>query len=245
MVRRSHILVAMALTLLTCQHARAHFPWLVVAEDAKAALFFGESPGDRAYKLPESLAGAKVYCVDAQGAREDIPLKTTETEKLIGLVSAKPVDRAAHLRSEVTYGVYHGMLLKYYLAYHGAELPKELAASEPAVSDSQADDATPKSPALQAQLAKSADGLTVLVTWQGQPLPDAKVQLFADDGRETASAVTGTEGQVSFANAKLGSQQCFLLVGNTIKDDPGTYEEVPYTSSAHYLTVSFSKPGNS
>jgi hypothetical protein len=235
------MLIAMALTLFSSQHARAHFPWLVVAEDANAVLFFGESPADRAYKLPESLADAKVYCVDTQGTRTDVPLQATETEKLIGLVSEKPVDRAAQLRSEVTYGVYHGMLLKYYLAHYGAELPKELPASVPAATDGERDAVTAKPTALQAQLAKSADGLAVRVTWQGKPLQNAKVQLFADDGRETASAQTNAEGQVSFANSKLGSPQCFLLVGNTIKNDSGTYEDVPYTSSAHYLTVSFGK----
>ena len=83
------VFLALVLGLLI-PRAEAHFPWLIVNEDGKAALFFGESIAERSYKLPPTIAKAKI---NAWAKAKSTKVKTTtlESDEFIGLVSEEKV----------------------------------------------------------------------------------------------------------------------------------------------------------
>ncbi len=58
----------------------AHFPWLVVNADGRVLYFFGENIAERTYKLPPTVAKAKVLSVREDGEVKKIELKETKTE---------------------------------------------------------------------------------------------------------------------------------------------------------------------
>ena len=58
---RFRLLIALSAMSLLAGQAQAHFPWLAVDDDGRALVFFGESPDERNYHLPEALAEAKLY----------------------------------------------------------------------------------------------------------------------------------------------------------------------------------------
>src|SRR5262245_38623768 len=106
---------------------RAHFPWLATDDEGHALLYFGESPQDRAYRLPDAVAGAKVVVRQESGEPATLELAAEESDDFIGRKSAEPIAAGDVLEAEIRYGVYHGMLLDYYARHFPA-----LGASTPA-----------------------------------------------------------------------------------------------------------------
>ncbi len=91
----------------------AHFPWLATDEEGRALMFFGESPSDRTYHLPEAVASAKVVARTGDDTTE-VELAQVEEDDFIGRRSAEPIAKGAALEATVEYGLYHSMLLTYY-----------------------------------------------------------------------------------------------------------------------------------
>jgi hypothetical protein len=225
------MLLAIFAALLSTAKASAHFPWLVVTKEGKAAYFFGETPAERTYKLPPSIAKAEVRRSDDKSGAP-IEMVKVENDQFIGLESAAPVDAQASLVSRVTYGIYQGSRLDYYSLHHGGPLPK--SAPAPAKDDS------PRK--LDAYLVDTDAGVDLYLLWNGKPLAGAEARLFCEDGHEEGAAKTDESGKASFTDAEVEDGINGIMVGHTVKDDSGEIDGKPYKSSAHYLTITFVKP---
>jgi len=246
------ITLAFAVTLLFVSSAWAHFPWLSVDKDGRANFCFGETPAEKSYKLPEPLAKAEVMWLNAKGKVRKVALKKVESEDFIGMTSEKPIKRAKMLMSKVTYGMYAGSRLDYYALYHAGPLPKDRSAyvskAEKKGGKQQAadnkDDEQMKAPLLdlQAQLIDTDEGVDVFVLWKGKPLADVDVKLFCEEGHEEGAAKTDKEGKVSFSDNEVEDGLNGIMLGHKLESDKGELDGKEYTSSSHYLTVTFRDP---
>lgn len=208
--------------------ALAHFPWLVVNSEGKAALFFGENVADRTYKLPDSLLEAKLFAESADEPRE-LSLGHLQTEDFVGMVSKERVPRGVKLTTDVTYGIYHGNRLNYYVSHiHGA-LPVSVGDS----SD------TEFMSVMSAEIVGTASGIDVFASRLGKPLVGVDVHLYCKDGHEEAKAVTNQQGKVSFSNDQLEDGLNGIMFGYTDEDDSGKLGDQEYQSSMHYCTMTF------
>lgn len=211
---------------------QAHFPWLALDKDGKAVLFFGETPAERNYKLPETIAAAKVFTVAADQSQKPVELDKVETDDFIGLASKAAVDKDVNLASEVTYGIYHGTRLTYHVEHHGKALPTALSAeNKPAKG-------------MSAVLVDTDKGVDVYVYYEGKPLTGADVKLFCEEGHEEASAATSKDGKVSFTDKEVEEGLNAILVGTTLNDKSGELDGKAYKSESHYLTVTFQDPND-
>jgi hypothetical protein len=208
---------------------QAHFPWLDVDKEGKAVLFFGETPAERDYKLPESIASAKLFAVEADQSKKPVELNKVETDDFIGLVSNEPVAKEADLASQVTYGIYHGTLLTYHLQHQG-----KLATTHSA--DSKAAEG------LAASIVDTDSGVDVYVSFNGKPLAKADVKLFCEEGHEEGEATTDKDGKVSFTDKQVEEGLNAVLVGTTLDDKSGELNGKQYKSESHYLTATFQDP---
>lgn len=212
--------------------ADAHFPWLVVDEASKANFYFGETPAERAYKLPASLAAAEVQTIAADGTGKKVALEKIDTDNFIGLKSTANIDPQALLTSNVTFGIYQGARLNYYTIHQGGKLPKE-------------GDSLPKLPLdLQARVLSTEKGVIVNVVWQGKPFADQEVQLVDGQGKSKGKARTNKDGQASFSTEQLSSGVNGLVLGHTVNGEKGEWNGKAYESAAHYLTVTFNAAAN-
>ncbi|QDT64981.1 hypothetical protein [Calycomorphotria hydatis] len=230
----AHKIVPCALLLVAAlvpQTAFAHFPWLIVSEDGKAVYFFGEGLTDRTYHLPESVAEAQVQQISTDGKATALKLEPVETDDLVGKISHDAVSKDATLTSTVIYGVHHNSKLTYYTIHQGNA---KIAAAD--ASKTGAD----KLP-LNAVVSKSEDGVTVRVMWKDQPLADAKVRLYCEDGHEEGSATTDANGLVSFTNKEVEDGLNGIVVGHTVQDEKGTHNGTAFSSASHYLTLTFER----
>lgn len=210
--------------------AAAHFPWLATDDAGHAILFFGESPAERNYHLPEAVEKAEVAHVDANQQATAVDMPVVEEEEFIGRRSTAAVEGTGPLRAKVAYGVYHGALLTYYVQHERAIV------AEGQSSASQAD------PAFRATLSSAADGgVAVQVLWKGQPLADAEVKLFSEEGHEEAAAETNKEGRVSFDGGSVEPGLNGLIIGHEEPRATGEIDGKEYTSAINYLTVTFHK----
>lgn len=214
------------------QSTEAHFPWITINDEGKVVYFFGETPADRTYKLPPTIAKAEVGVVTKDGAQEMVELAPIETEDLVGMRSAKSVRPNATLASKVTYGVYHGSRLDYYSQHCGGELPDHRDTSASLSEQLE----------LHAELVDTENGVDVFVRWQGKPLVDAEVRLFCAEGHEEGTAKTDEHGKVSFDDKQVEDGLNGIMVGHTSKDEAGTFGEQTYESVSHYLTATFLDP---
>ena len=215
--------LACCLLLAAAAPCRAHFVWLASDDDGKAIVFFGESPAERNYKIPDCIAEAKVA---SSGA--DVPLETIEEDEFLGRRSKEPVAKDAVLETSCEYGVYYGMLLNYYAKHFAAADP---AAWEKAPAAALKLDATPR-------LTK--DGIELGVRLAGKPLKDAKATLIPAEG-DSASQTTNAEGVATFARPKPGLVG--FLVESSDSSVKGKLGEDEYTSAGNYLTVTCRIPG--
>lgn len=215
------------------QPAFGHFPWLAVDADGKAAFFFGETPAERNYKLPVPIAKAKVMTINKEGKVFELGLNKVETDDFIGMSSEKSVKDAKALVAKVTYGMYAGSRLNYYAIHQAGPLPKDRKVYEHK-SDAKLD--------LHTQLVDTDGGVDVFVLWKGKPLANADVTLFCEDGHEEGAATTDESGKVSFNDKEVEDGLNGIMVGHKLEKDNGKWNGEEYTSSSHYLTVTFHDP---
>lgn len=231
-IKRTLLAVAFLASAAFMQTAHAHFPWLVIDDEGKVLYYFGETPADRTYKLPPTIAEATVEFVAQDGVQKVVDLASVETDKFVGLCSAKSFRTDGTLTTEVTYGVYHGSRLDYCSQHCVGKLPSR-----------RADDSSfNKQPELRAELIDTKEGVDVFVLWQGEPLQDAEVRLYCAKGHQEGLAKTDQEGKVSFDDEQVDKGLNGVMVGHTVEDNPGTLGNQTYGSVSHYLTATFLDP---
>ena len=235
MKRFSICCVAILGLMFLARPAAAHFPWVTISDVGKVIYFFGENPADRTYKLPESIAKAKVGVVNARGKVKNVELKSVESDALVGLTSADSVRPRVTLASQITYGIFRGSRLDYYTMHQGGKLPKTLDANESKTSPLD----------LHARLVDTDSGVDVYVIWKGKPLANVEVHLYCDEGHEEGNAKTDEGGRVSFSDKQVEDGLNGIMVGHTAKGEAGEFHGQTYESASHYLTVTFNDPQTS
>lgn len=224
-------LVALCL-IAAATPAYAHFPWVTINEEGNVQYFFGENPADCTYKLPGSIAKSEVELVTVKGTKEKLELNSVETDDFVGRTTSKTIDKNSLLQSKVTFGIYHGSRLDYYTVHYGGKLPNSRKGAAKYSSDLE----------LKAELVDTDHGVEAYITWKGQPLADADVRLFCEEGHEEASKKTDAEGKVSFSDKEVEDGLNGIMVGHTVKDESGSLDDKKYESASHYLTVTFKDP---
>lgn len=201
----------------------AHFPWLATDDQGRAILYFGESPLERNYKLPDAVAETKVLQLSGHGKPVVVDLKKVEEDDFVGRRAENPAQDGVVFESAVTYGIYHGMLLDYYVkgltnvdAPHWAHSAKS------------------KTLKLNATPQLTADGLELLVQWEGKPLPKAKVTMIDAEGSPT-DAETNADGVAKFKAPPEGLVG--FLTNRTDDKATGKLDDLEYTSAGQYATV--------
>lgn len=228
---RSLSLLAAYVLSLAAQPALAHFPWLVVNDEGKPALFFGEGIADNGYKLPDSIKGAKVLAWTGSDSKA-LVLKSVESDGFIGLVAEDKVEKVDTLSTEVTYGIYNGNRLQYYASHVTGALPE----SKPELAGGSN---------FQVQLVDTDNGVDVFVTWMGKPLSGVEVHLYCSEGHEEGTSQTNEKGKVSFNDSQVEEGLNGLMLGHTVKDDAGKIGDESYESTMHYYTITFTDPETS
>ena len=230
---------SLALLCLFATSAFAHFPWLSADTDGKVTYSFGENPAETNYKLPAPIAKAKVICIGEDGKLSQVELKKVETDEFVGMSSVGAV-RAKMLMSKVTYGMHAGSRLDYYSFHQTGALPKNRKMYEQLEKGNSSKQAL--MPELQVQLVDTEKGVDAYVVWKGKPLAGADVTLFCEEGHEEGAATTDEQGKVSFSDKEVEDGLNGIMVGHQVKDDQGEFEGKPYSSSSHYLTMTFRDP---
>lgn len=203
----------------------AHFPWLALDKDGHAILFFGEGLTERNYHLPPSIAKAELV-LHAAGSAEKLKMAALDQEDFVGLRSVAAVKPAGTVATSVLYGDYHGVQLIYYAQHL---LGDAKTGSKETIAKQK----------LQAIVQASENGgVACTILWDGQPLQNAEVTLFCQDGHEEGKAKTDASGSVTFSDAQVEDGLNAILVGHTIKDGLG---EDAKAKEAHYLTATFNK----
>ncbi|WP_146395889.1 hypothetical protein [Pseudobythopirellula maris] len=219
----SSLVCSLAVLLLLAAPAWAHFAWLATDDEGRALLFFNESPAERDYHLPESVAEAEVFAtVDGAGPAR-VELSEVDEEGFVGCRSAEPLAAGATLSTDFVYGNYHGTLLTYSARY---------AATAEGLASSTSEEG------LSATAVMSDGKLRVAVRWNGQPLPESTVTLLAA-GAEPVEATTNIDGAAEFDPPAEGL--CGVLIGHTDDDAKGEIDGEEYTSASNFLTLTFSK----
>jgi N-acetylneuraminic acid mutarotase len=213
------------MALISPPIGHAHAPWLAVDEQGRALLFFGEGLDDRAYKLPDAIAAAKVFAVAPGKEPAELKLDKVQEEKFIGLRSTEPVAMNAALETTCEYGLYHGMLLTYY----AKRLPGADATAWPNAG---------RSKQLKLDITPTvADGaITLTVAWNGKPLADADVSL-TDASGELQEGKTDKQGQAVFKHIAKGP---VAATASFLEDRQGEIDGKPFTSAYYSATLTFS-----
>lgn len=232
MPRNSTSFAALFAATICMSSAQAHFPWITIDKDGKAVYFFGETPADRTYKLPPSVAKANVTVITQDNQLQTVEMSAVETDDFVGLKSSNIVAVNATLASKVTYGVYHGSRLDYYTQHCGGRLSEQRGTIA----------TLGKTLDLHADFVDTEQGVDVFVQWQGKPLAGAKVTLFCDAGHEEGSAETDEQGKVFFNDNQVEDGLNAIMVGHTAPGDAGTLGDQSYGSVSHYLTATFLDP---
>lgn len=214
--------LSVLLLLLVATGLHAHFPWLAAGKDGHALLFFGESPAERAYKIPVPVMEAEIYRLQ-DGKVEPVTFVERVEDDFLGRVSEETLAADSHLFSKIEYGNYHGMFLQYYAVHQGGELPAT-ASDLPNVS--------PDTMPLFAHAVRGQAGVEIIVLWQGKALADAKVALFDEAGESLGEATSDATGTASFTAGQLASGFNAVNVGHESTDPKET----------HYLTLTFAAP---
>lgn len=234
----------LSILLLISTSAFAHFPWLSADKDGKVNFCFGENPAEKNYKLPAPIAKAEVMCLGKDGKVAKVALKKIESDDFIGMASEVPV-KANMLMTKMTYGMYAGSRLDYYALHQAGPLPKNRDAYALKKADKKegknAKDAKPVLD-MHAQLVDTDKGVDVFIMWKGKPLADVDVQLFCEEGHEEGAAKTDKEGKVTFSDKEVEDGLNGIMVGHKLDKDKGEFGGKEYTSSSHYLTITFHDP---
>ncbi len=228
----SRFLVLLISLLYASSEVQAHFPWLNTTTDGKAVYFFGESLAEKTYKLPPTIAEAKVFTIDASGKHLPLPTTKVTSDDFLGLVSNNPVPADTNLASTVTYGLFGTSRLDYYTLYLGAPLPKERKDS--VLKKLKWD--------LQAGLTDTDTGIELQVQWKGKPVSDTEVHLYGADGEENGTAKLDSNGIVTFTDKQVVAGINGIMFGHRVPDDSGSVNGKEYQSTAHYFTLTFQDP---
>lgn len=227
-MKRNVLSAVCLLTTLATSTSYAHFPWLTVNQEGKAALFFGENIADQTYKLPPSVSSAKLYAMSS-GKMTELKTSKIESDSFVGIVSeAKMNDGDQMLLSRMTYGIYHGNRLNYYAMHMLGTLPKTPVAIAHA-----------KEEGLSAELVQANEGVALTVYWDGKPIEGTQVHLYCDEGHEEGVAETGANGTVIFSNKEVEEGLNGLMFGITRDQEAGTLDGEDYQSAMHYATITF------
>ena len=150
--------------LLLTSVSQAHFPWLVKDKEGKAVLYFGENLADKTYKIPDSIASAKIFAADTKGESREVSTQRVETTELVGLISTDSVAQVSSISTEVTFGIYNGGRLNYYCNHVDVSAtpidPQPVSNSKPV--------------RLAAKIVATNSGIDVYATWDGEPLKDVE-----------------------------------------------------------------------
>ncbi|HYO25068.1 MAG TPA: hypothetical protein VEQ85_08960, partial [Lacipirellulaceae bacterium] len=172
----------------------------------------------RTYRLPEAVAGATVLLHHGQEEPATLELETIESDDYVGRKSNTTVAQGDLVTAEISYGIYHGMLLDYYAKH----------ISDPARAESAARlklDVTPKF---------TDGGVEATVRWDGKPAPRAAVTLIDGAGTRTEREADAA-GVARFEKPAPGLLG--LLAGRTDNDAKGEVDGAKYTGAAAYATV--------
>jgi hypothetical protein len=227
-VYNAWIATALTATLFGASDACAHFTWLDSDGSGRVVFFFGENPADRDYRLPEALARAEIWHVDASGERRLVEREVVEEEAFTGFRGTGEGETEGFYESQVVYGVFQGAKLTYdarrLLTIDSATWPRE--ASGP----------------LSLQILPSIDGedLVVQVLWRGAPIANAKTTLYGSDGAEVGSSAADDAGRVRFQGAASLKGLLGVLASCTLEGDVGEWMGKKYKGAAHYSTLTFS-----
>lgn len=220
-------LLLLVAAVASSQPAAAHFTWVSADDQGRVTLYFGETPAERDYKLPEAIAEAKITLVDLGGQTSQVPVSKVDEEDFIGLRSEPKQAQSGIVATEVQYGNYHGMLLTYFAKHYIDDNPAVWEADEL------------KSPlAFDAVARQTEEGIEVVATWKGEPLVGTEVTLIAPTGQQTVRK-TNDQGVATFKNVAEG--ETGFLLSHTV-EAKGEVDGKPYTSLANYLSLSLHVP---
>lgn len=234
---KKHFLSSSLVLMLSAaivSNAAAHFPWLISNQQGNAVYFFGEGLADRAYKLPPSIAEAKIFYIDDQGSTQSVDAEMVEQDDLVGLVSTESIPAGSLLASKATFGIYHGSRLDYYTLHKSGELPAQRESQQRVAQEMD----------LFAEAISNNNGVDLFVTWKGKPLADAEVHLYCAEGLEEGTATTDADGKVSFSDAQVEEGINAIMVGHKVKE-AGKLKDATYDNASHYLTMTFFDPKQS
>jgi hypothetical protein len=206
--------------------ASAHFPWVMLNDESKPVLFFGEDLSDRTYHLPKSLSAFPLKHFNESDKSHLIQMHPFESEKLIGLVASESINRTGCVFGTYTYGNFRGSKLVYYVQHFPGDDPQQWQCP-------------PSESGLQAQIQPHDDGIRVTINWNQKPLADAEVRLSASDGDEHGLASTHPDGSVTFTGEQLKQGLNAIMVGYIDKSATGTIDGTPFSSSSNYITATF------
>jgi hypothetical protein len=215
------------LLLVVCRGANAHFTWLSTDDQQRVVLFFGETPTERNYKLPEAIAAAQVKVTDLEGKSSDVETTKADEKDFIGLRSEPKQAQSGIVTTKVEYGNYHGTLLTYFAKHYVDDDPQAWESE------------SLKSPLKLDACAKRTDeGIELVVTWEGKPLEGAEVTLIAPTGQQTART-TGSDGAARFKD--LAEGEAGFLVNHSVEAE-GEAGGRPYTTASNFLSVTLRLP---
>ncbi|MEC9097317.1 MAG: kelch repeat-containing protein, partial [Planctomycetota bacterium] len=227
-------LIIVHVLFFTLPKLQAHFPWLNSSTDGKAVYFFGESLAEKTYKLPPTIAKAKVWLISDAGQSIPLELINVSSDKFLGLVSKDKVPPESNLASKVTYGIFGTSRLDYYTMHLGGKLPK-----------THDDNLLGKLKwNLQAGIVETEDGIEVQVSWKGKPLSGTEIHLYGADGEENGTGELDSRGIITFSNKQVVNGVNGIMFGHRVPGDSGLFNGQEYDSSSHYFTLTFHDPEN-
>lgn len=218
MLIRRCISFCLLATTLPFGSVQAHMPWIGRDQDGHVRVWFGESPAEQAYKLPESVAKIELTTADGQ----KVAFEPKESDDFIGLVSRETLPKSATVVGSVTYGIYHGTKLN----YHVGLLP--------------AVDGSLHSGEFDVKLTHGAAGEVLVGLHHGDDaVAEQKVMLYAADGRQEAEATTDANGTATIAAKDVESGWNYLLIGIVDASASGQLGDQSFKSTSDYFTVTF------
>jgi N-acetylneuraminic acid mutarotase len=215
-----------AIALAFSSHAAfAHMAWLATDDDKHVVFWFGESPSDRTYHMPDKVASIQLH---TDPGKETLETSKIDEDDFVGLRSKTVYDSDAEISGRVTYGLYHGMKL----TYHVEHLPSRDPTTWPTTARQNTPLQTVVTPA-------SAGGVLVSVLKDGKPVSDVEVTLYCEKGHQEDSQTTDSAGMVTFKADVVESGLNSVMVAITDDDATGELNGQSYKGSADYLTSTF------
>ena len=220
-------ILVFGLIMAVANVCQAHFLWVGWQKtdgQETAALFFGESSTARDYHLPESVA--KNAQLSAYSGKVMTKLETAqhESDDFVGMVSTTSPDSDAVIVGHCTYGLYHGMLLKYLAKHYSAT----------ALNQENAGMTVTGIPIDATATRVDDNSLKITATWEGKPAAGLQVSWMTSGGRDVEKE-TVEDGTATFDDLTPGTHS--FLLNRSDKEATGEYEGTKYHSEAYYVTL--------